>query len=315
MNKQLTERRSKLIRMVFLWVLLVVAFFVAWEIADYFFFQVTPKHIMKRIFLVRGLIEVFGFGLLAIWFFVKEDRRYRIEKIRLERLTVMDRFSSLIAHEIRNPLTSISLNAELCSQELTQLENQGVRSEELRKLLTAITKETERLFVMTERYLNLSRNKSQTIDFFDPGEVIQGLADSLKEEAHLKGIQIDLEPVKGTVPKLKGDRRRFFEAFRNLVHNSFEAMPQGGRVLFRMALEKQSLVITVADTGMGMTKEVEGRLFEPFFTTKLKGRGLGLSLMYQDLENFDPEIHYKTAVGKGTSFQISFPLLKSRNHL
>lgn len=315
MNKQLAERRSNLIRMVFLWVLLVIAFFAAWEIADYFFFQVTPKHIMKRIFLVRGLVEVFGFGLLAIWFFVKEDRRYRIEKIRLERLTVMDRFSSLIAHEIRNPLTSISLNAELGMQELTQLEAQGVRTEELRNLLGAITKEAERLFVMTERYLNLSRNKSQTIDFFDPGEVIQGLVDSLKEEAHSKGIQLDLELANGTGPKLKGDRRRFSEAFRNLIYNSFEAMPQGGRIFFKMGLEKKSLVITVTDTGMGMTREVEDRLFEPFFTTKLKGRGLGLSLMYQDLENFDAEIQHKTAVGKGTSFQISFPLLKSRNHL
>jgi CheY-like chemotaxis protein len=118
-------------------------------------------------------------------------------------------------------------------------------------------------------------------------------------------LDLDLQPV----PQIPGDEAQLREALMNLIFNAVDAMPDGGTITVRTSRTPDSVMLEVSDTGTGMTDEVRSRCQEPFFTTKGQhGTGLGLSMVYGILQRHSGTLEIQSALGKGTTFRMSFSL-------
>lgn len=296
--------------------------FILWAAAVYLFYflqlrtiefyeysqkAALSKHFLRDFYFYGSFATTVIFGVLLLWFFMCAERRVYSERLKNHRITVLEKFSSHIAHEIRNPLTSLSLNAELVGQSADQLE--GPRAEELQKLTGDIINDVARLTEATEHYLDF-RNKSNRNETFEIRPLLEHLIEEMHSEAEPKSIHVLLKLHPQTSVILRGNSDRFLLAMKCLIKNAVEAMPQGGFLVFEGVRRFRKFILRIKDTGVGITHDNMERLFEPFFTTKLKGVGLGLCLVKQVSEEFGAAVRVKSTLGKGTAFQITFPLVK-----
>jgi PAS domain S-box-containing protein len=247
-------------------------------------------------------------GRSAILRDVTQRKHLEEEKLRAERLAVIGTMSARLAHEIRNPLSSITLNVELVRDEIEALtKSRSEAGQEARALLQSLDSEVRRIQRVTEDYLQFARMpkpRRETVQF---NEVIsQGLAfmESLFEATHVT-VQTKFDPA---VPAFQADESQLWQAVLNLVRNAIEAMPKGGALTVRTEHRAPHIVLTVSDTGKGMTEEERHQLFKPFYSTKTGGTGLGLPLTQQIIAEHGGQIRCESAPGHGTTFIIELPL-------
>ncbi len=228
--------------------------------------------------------------------------RQRQELLRAERLAAVGRISAHITHEIRNPLNSLGLNAELLADEL----GPGAPAE-ARALVGAITREVDRLNAVTEEYLRFARLPRPVVATEDLNEILGGLLDFVAPEMAEAGVTVrralapDLPPVRVDEGQVRG-------AFLNLVRNAREAMSAGGTLEVRTVREPDGGVLaTIADTGSGIPADRLERIFDPFFSTKSGGTGLGLAFTLQVLTEHGGTIRCASDVGRGTTFSVRLP--------
>jgi PAS domain S-box-containing protein len=218
--------------------------------------------------------------------------------VQSERLATIGRFASQIAHEIRNPLSSISLNVELLEDEL------GASSDEARNLIRSVLKELDRLNDIVSEYLQFSRFPKPHLNRGHVDEVIRELVQSFKapEKIHL---EMSLIP---SSPEVWIDERLLRQVLENLLRNGAEAIEGQGSLRVETDVTDRFLVIRVRDTGPGIPAEIQARLFEPFFTTKAHGTGLGLATSQQIIFEHNGHLVVESQPGKGSTFSILLPL-------
>jgi PAS domain S-box-containing protein len=247
-------------------------------------------------------------GRSAILRDITERKRLEEEKLRAERLAVIGTMSAKLAHEIRNPLSSITLNIELIRDEVAALTRGNPdAAKESRALLESLDSEVRRIQRVTEDYLKFARLPRPVPDRVQLNEVLeQGLAflDSL---FHATGVVVrtELDPA---LPALRADESQLWQAILNLVRNAIEAMPDGGTLTVRTEARAGTVVLTVADTGKGMSESERAQVFTPFFSTKAGGTGLGLPLTQQIIHEHGGQIRCESAPQKGTTFIIELPV-------
>ncbi|MFP2927952.1 ATP-binding protein [Pyxidicoccus sp. 3LG] len=227
--------------------------------------------------------------------------------MRAEQLAAVGRISAQIVHEVRNPLSSIGLNVELLQD---GLERASFASEddsgEVRELLSAVTREVDRLADVTEQYLRMARPPRPDLDPQDVTAVLDGVLDFTREELERAGVEVVRDFAQDTPPVL-ADEGQLRQVFLNLLRNSREAMPGGGRLTVATRPTDGVVEVTVKDTGQGMTEEVRRHLFEPFFTTKEGGTGLGLAVSQQILQAHGGSLSCQSIPGQGTAFVLRLP--------
>ena len=229
--------------------------------------------------------------------------RQREELRRAERLAAAGRIAAQITHEIRNPLNSIGLNAELLAEEISRPEI----SREALQLVAAITREVDRLHGVTEEYLRFSRLPRATLAPADVNEILAGLLDFVGPELGAARLEVrrDLAP---DLPAVRADEGLLRSVFLNLLRNSREAMPRGGVVsVSTRPAERGGVEIEVRDTGGGIPAGDLPRIFDPFYSTKERGTGLGLAFAQQVITEHGGSIRCDSAVGAGTTFTIRLP--------
>jgi len=129
-----------------------------------------------------------------------------------------------------------------------------------------------------------------------------------KEECESKGIRIEVRLEPGEIPATRGDHAELTQVVSNLIFNSVEAMPGGGKLTLKTYREGNTIRLEVSDTGIGMSKEVKEKLFQPFFTTKDNGCGLGTSIVYGIVARHGGTIKVTSELGVGTTFLLTLPL-------
>jgi len=230
------------------------------------------------------------------------------EKLRAERLAVIGAMSAKLAHEIRNPLSSITLNIELVRDEVETLSrNNPDAGKESRSLLESLDSEVRRIQRVTEDYLKFARLPKPMRDRVQLNEILdQGLSflNSLFSATSVT-LRTELDP---KLPALHADEGQLWQAILNLVRNAIEAMPSGGTLTVRTETSGGQVVLTVADTGKGMTEAECAQVFTPFFSTKVGGTGLGLPLTQQIITEHGGQIRCESVPNQGTRFIIEFPL-------
>jgi signal transduction histidine kinase len=229
-----------------------------------------------------------------------DEREQRL--IRSERLAAVGKIAAQITHEVRNPLSSIGLNAELLEEELAG------GSSESQALARAIVKEVDRLTEITEEYLRFARLPRPRLEREDVGELVASLLGFLKGELDERGVAVEARLGAG-LPQVAADEHQLRQALLNLMRNAAEAMSAGGRLEVSLAAEAQSVALRIRDSGQGIAAEHLDKIFDPFFSTKDGGTGLGLALTQQIVVEHGGTIEVESALGVGTTFTVRLPSL------
>ena len=244
-------------------------------------------------------------GLLWVADDVTEAVHTKHQLLLAERLAAVGRLSAQVAHEIRNPLSAIGLNAELLEEEfITELSAE--RGGEARQLLRAIGAEIERLTEVTETYLHLTRLPRPHLRRVDINQLVRDMFVMLGEEMKAHDVTWELQ-LATPAPYVRGDPGQLRQALLNILRNSREAMPEGGRLEILTQPVEDGCVIAVADSGEGIAPEVLPRVFEPFYSTKAHGTGLGLSLTHQIVTEHGGTVVASRNHPQGTRVQIHIP--------
>ncbi len=213
--------------------------------------------------------------------------------------------SAQVAHEIRNPLSAINLNAELLGDELGRYE--GEETSEAWSLLRSIKNEVDILRQVTDDYLKFVRMPRSGRRVGDINELLDDLLNFHAEEGASRGIRVE-RSFSADIPEVEFDETQIRLAFQNLILNAFDAMPEGGRLLVRtFAGPGGAVSIDIEDQGIGISVKDQESMFTPFFTTKANGTGLGLVLTQQILSEHRGTIRFSSQEKMGTTFHISLP--------
>lgn len=220
-----------------------------------------------------------GRGALVVLDDVTEREQARSRLLQNERLAAIGRMAAHVTHEVRNPLTSLALNAELLAEELVESD----ASADAKKLVNAMQREVDRLTSVTEEYLRVARLPQPRLEREDVSLLVKDAVQFIKPELERAGVELVLdanEPAFAAV-----DEGQLRQALLNLLRNAREAIQghaptAGERPTIRVAVSsaRGGVEVSVEDNGPGLAQEVRERLFELFVSTKEKGTGLGLSL-------------------------------------
>ncbi|MEK6665682.1 MAG: ATP-binding protein [candidate division NC10 bacterium] len=227
-----------------------------------------------------------------------------------ERMATVGRVSLKVAHEVRNPISAIELNAEML-QDIVR-GHSGADMEEASGLVGAIREQVNALDALTEEYLAFARFPRPNFEEDSVNEMVAGVAEFVRPVATRQGISVKVE-TDPTVPTMVIDRTLLRQAVLNLVKNGLESLSQGGVLTVATRRLPAAVEIDVTDTGPGITPNVAARLFEPFFTTKPQGTGLGLSISRQIVEEHGGELRWSNAADGGATFTIRLALKDDDN--
>src|SRR5215468_223155 len=228
--------------------------------------------------------------------------------VEAERMATVGRLSLKMAHEVRNPIAAIELNAELMEDIVR--ERAGRDMEEAGGLLRAIRDQVSALDALTEEYLAFARFPRAQFEEDSVNEMVATLVEFVRPLATRQGIAVHIA-TDPSVPPMEIDRTLLRQAVLNLVKNGFEALAKGGTLTVTTRRLDDNVDIAVSDTGPGIAPEVGRRLFEQFFTTKPQGTGLGLSITRQIVEEHAGQIRWSSTPGAGTTFTISLPIKRA----
>ncbi|EKN71230.1 ATP-binding protein [Schinkia azotoformans] len=255
---------------------------------------------------LKGL-PVFKDGTLEVIVGITEDITKIIEReellTRSEKLSTVGQLAAGIAHEIRNPLTSIKGFLQIIQSEGT-----------VPPTYTSIMlDELDRIESIINEFLFLAKPQ-QEIKFevqpFRP--ILEQVIGLMQGEANLKGIEIIVELNDLSLLKVKGNANHLKQVFVNIIKNAMEAIQAKGKIkiIGEVNREKSMLTVAVIDDGPGITQERLKKLGEPFYSTKEKGTGLGLMITRKLLEDHEGELLFDSEIGKGTSVYVKLPFIE-----
>ena len=229
-----------------------------------------------------------------------------------ENLAAVGRMSAQVAHEVRNPLHSLGLEAELALEQAL-----AIGSPPLKQSLYSILGAVDRLEKITENYLKLSRLSAGKKTAVDLGETLETVLATYASTCEAQGVRIDWRRETGSSLVIRGDGDLLEQVFGNLLRNALQALETGPQerpqwhptIRWTMGtLENNRVWIRIQDNGPGLAAEVRERLFTPFVTTRAQGTGLGLSFVKQVIEDHAGTIECVEA-GEGACFEIRVPAL------
>lgn len=229
------------------------------------------------------------------------------ERVRSERLAAVEKMASMVAHEVRNPLSAIGLNVEMIAEELGNLA-EGTEVVEARALCKSTLHQIHRLNSLTEDYLTLARLPKPTLQRKALSPILRAVADFVREDLATRKVHLAVE-IEDESAGARVDGEQLWQCLLNLLRNAAEAVAQkgGGHVTLRSRRAGHEVVIEVADDGPGIEPEVLPRLFDPFFSTKKHGSGLGLALTQEIVREHGGQVRVHSERGRGATFSIWLP--------
>lgn len=242
---------------------------------------------------------------------IAERKRLEIAKVQSERLAVAGTMAAEVAHEVRNPLSSIILNLDLIYKEINELaEKCGHSPDEGHLLIEEMRAEVRRIQNVIEDYLRFARLPKPQRRPMELNSLLDQKLTFLNgefEKARVK-LHTHFDPALTTI---NADAEQLWQATLNLIRNGLDAMPDGGELTVSTWREGEQVRLRVTDSGRGMTKEQVEQVFVPFYTTKPEGTGLGLTLVQQIATEHGGHVECESAPGKDSSFTIFLPLDKN----
>jgi PAS domain S-box-containing protein len=231
------------------------------------------------------------------------DKRRREARLRrAESLASLTTLAAGVAHEIKNPLGSISIHVQLIRKALG-----GCEGEHVHRYIDIVNEEIERLNAIVVDFLFAVRPMNIAPINDDANVLVRELSEFMSKEIEEAGVALHVELDAG-LPPLPFDRRYLKQALLNLVKNALAAMPGGGSLDIRTRYSGDDLRIIVKDSGIGIPEDRQSKIFEPYYTTKENGTGLGLTLSYKIIKEHGGDITLRSKPGLGSEFTVSLPV-------
>jgi len=228
-----------------------------------------------------------------------------VQKETAEKLASLGTIAAGLAHEIKNPLVSIKTLAQLLPERFDDPEFRN-------HFANIAINEVDRIGSIVSDLLDFAKSSEPKIESFDMARVIGDTLLMLFPQLTPKGIIVKKRFAEG-LPLIRGDHSQLKQVLLNLLINSMEAMPHGGKITVDVfkdedVIHGNRLIVRVMDTGTGVREEDKIHLFEPFFTTKGGGTGLGLSICRKITEKHNGEITIESVHNQGTTVTLTLPL-------
>lgn len=289
-------RPSKLVMSLWLTFLLaVLTTFAAIIVAD---FPVTRPYIVYFL-LMPPFVMMFAVYLMET---LHEAQLARAELMKMEKMQIVSQMAASISHEIRNPLTVVKGFIQL-------LQTGRLPRETEERYIRIALEELERAEAIIRDYLTFAKPAPKETEPIDVATQLQKVLQMITPMAHMHSIHVSSSLEHGVVI---GNAQYFQQCFLNLLKNSIEAMPNGGTLHVAAENRGTSVVITISDNGVGMTKEQVRRFGEPYFSTKEKGTGLGAMVAVKIIEQMGGTWTIESTVQKGTTLTITLPASRVR---
>lgn len=230
----------------------------------------------------------------------KEEAERRLQQA--EKLSLMGQMVASIAHEIKNPLGSIKGAVQI-------LKDNATPENDKTEFTSIIEKEVDRLDTVVRGYLSFSKPASTVNTEIDLNTVLTGATKQMKFQCNEKNIDLTFQP--GNISIIKGDADKLHQLILNILLNSIQANPHGGKIEITCRNARDNgrnwVETIIKDNGQGIAPENLKRIFEPFFSTKTQGTGLGLATAKAIVDEHLGMIKAESIPGLGTTFIISFP--------
>jgi signal transduction histidine kinase len=220
--------------------------------------------------------------------------------IRSERLAALGHLVQGVAHEIRNPITTIGGFAQRIKRALKE-------ERKLQKYIDIILHETARLENLVRQVREFAAVQSASLSMDDMGKVIDQVIEKFEPLAIKQAVRLVTE-INGDMPLMKMDSSQLVTALSNVMENALESMPEGGTLALEVNRENNHILITVRDTGYGMAPDQLDTIYDPFVTSKIRGAGLGLTMVHRIVMNHNGEIKISSQLNKGTMVTVQLPV-------
>ncbi|WP_282941643.1 ATP-binding protein [Paenibacillus sp. RC67] len=240
-------------------------------------------------------------------FFIVERNLYTMKReswlkreehmLRSEKLRVVGELASGMAHEIRNPLTTIKGFLQISKSD----------NFNIKPWYDLIMDEITRMSMLTAEFLQFSKPHATQFKVHSIKDCIQRVISLLDSETSRLGHHIEFDPGSDSLPMLM-DQDKILQLLLNLIKNAIEAMPDEGLVRIVLTRENDHAVIEISDTGKGIPENELDQIFLPFYTTKESGTGLGLSICHKIVQDHEGTMEVESEMDKGTKFTITVPL-------
>jgi PAS domain S-box-containing protein len=245
-------------------------------------------------------------GCLATFADVTEKGLLSREISKSRDLSTIGLLARWMAHEIRNPLSSLNINIELLREELGE-ESYLSQKEEIDSLINFISYETLRLENNLKEFLDFNRLPPLHFEWVQLNDVLDSVVRLLGPDAQMKNARIETHFQK-KLPLLKIDVSQFNLAISNLLINSIQAVSEKGEIHLFTRGSRKNVFVVVKDNGMGISKENLQKIFDFMFSTKPMGSGLGLSIAKKIISDHHGEITVRSEINKGSVFRIRIPI-------
>ncbi|MBC8017483.1 MAG: histidine kinase, partial [Verrucomicrobia bacterium] len=228
-----------------------------------------------------------------------EKEKLREEMMRLDRLASLGKLSAGIAHEVRNPLTGISLL-------LDDLHDRAATASDDQVMIKKAVAEIERVERLINALLNYSSPARVEFRQYDLNLVVNDTVLLMRRQCERQKVLISTNA--GNLSPFRFDPEKIKQALLNITRNALEAMPDGGEIIITTAIDADHAIITIFDSGPGIREADLPLIFEPFFTRKGAGTGLGLSITQRIVEEHHGRIYAESDSTCGTVFTLKLPL-------
>ena len=231
----------------------------------------------------------------------KDDLNQRL----VDQYAEIARLSGGLAHEIKNPLSTIRLNMELLAEDFR--DSDASRDRRALKKVELVQRECLRLQELLDNFLRFTKAHRLDLQPSDLNAQVRQVLDFYRPKAKESGVEI-IDYLSGNLPTVLLDREAFHGALLNLALNAEQAMPQGGQLVVRTYGTPDGVALDLIDTGCGMDGETQAKVFDAFFTMKRGGSGLGLPTTRKIIEGHGGRIILQSEVGRGTQVTIRLPI-------
>ncbi len=244
-------------------------------------------------------------GTLGIGKDLTETKELQSQLVHQEKMVGVGMLAAGIAHEIGNPLTSLS--------SLVQIMRRRASDNSIYEKLDLMSEHIEKISKIVRELVDFSRPPSYQWKYSQVNDTVRAAVGLMKYDRRGKNVKLFMD-LDARLPMIKIIEDQLLQVFLNIILNAFDAMEKGGELHIKSCQDNEQIKITLEDTGEGIPESNLDKIFDPFFTTKEvgKGTGLGLSVSYGVVKNLGGEISVRSELQKGTLFTVSLPVVNER---
>jgi len=297
--------RIRLLELKWLAIVLLWILWWWWEVIR-FFLRLGPFSWVRffEIFIILSLSSLIIYLIFRRLEMKSEELRKTQEQlVQAGKLASTGQLAAGVAHELNNPLTTVSGYAQLLLRHLNKKDSNY-------KKIEAMAKEANRCKAIIKNLLDFSRQaKRKDYRILNLHTPLKNILSLVGEQMRLQNVRV-IKNLDSHLPKIKANPGQLEQVFMNIVSNALDSMPNGGELRIATRKIDSGIEIAFTDNGCGISKESRDKVFNPFFTTKRPGRGvgLGLSVSYGIIREHGGEIGVESEEGKGSTFTIRLPV-------